>query len=177
MMGPSTKPGTHELFQKATLSVELMRPSLGRKVRTVSDSHESGSATVDHMMHECGHLSRRSRRFAGSRIGGLTSVVSTWLMRESQAKAGARASDNRRRQKLYKRFIEDASRLNADALERDQLHVADLVRIDAMISMRVLCSPTSERNRRQKWSEKSSTPTWDRTGRSLSCRTCCGMMP
>ena len=38
-------------------------------------------------------------------------------------------------------FIDEASRLNADAQECDQPHVADLVRIYAMISMRVLCSP------------------------------------
>jgi hypothetical protein len=78
----------------------------------------------------------------GSFIGGLTSVATAWVLQRSQAKAGEVAAEKKRRQILYKMFIDEASRLYGDALEHDNPQVAALVRIYALVSrMRVLSSP------------------------------------
>ena len=63
---------------------------------------------------------------AGSAIGGLTSLASAWLRRLSQDKV--------RRQKLYKQFIDEASKLYADALVHDQAEVSALVSVYALIN-------------------------------------------
>jgi hypothetical protein len=79
---------------------------------------------------------------AGSVIGGFTSFASTWLTQTKQARVGALTGDKKRRQKLYREFIDEASRLFAQALEHDKAQVADLVRIYAMINrMRLWSSP------------------------------------
>jgi len=52
-----------------------------------------------------------------------------------------RFQDRSRRQKLYKAFIEEASRLYGDAMSCDQPDIANLVGISAKISrMRILSS-------------------------------------
>ena len=79
---------------------------------------------------------------AGSIIGGLTSFATSWLTQARQARAGALAGDKKRRRKLYMEFIDEASRLYAQALEHDKAQVADLVRIYSMINrMRLTSSP------------------------------------
>ena len=55
---------------------------------------------------------------AGSLIGGLTTILSTWLTQHAQSRAQHVAQDLSTRQELYKNFIEEASRLYADAFER-----------------------------------------------------------
>jgi hypothetical protein len=80
---------------------------------------------------------------AGAAIGGLTSVITTWLAQRTQARAQQLARDQGRRQELYKEFIEEASKSYIDALQHDQADVSALVRLYAMISrMRVLSSAT-----------------------------------
>jgi hypothetical protein len=61
---------------------------------------------------------------AGSAIGGLTSVASAWLTLHHQARAKRLSGETTRRQKLYKQFIHEASRLYADALVRNQAEVS-----------------------------------------------------
>ena len=79
---------------------------------------------------------------AGSAIGGLTSVASAWLTLHHQQRANPLSSEKARRQKLYKQFIDEASKLYADALVHDQAEVSALVGIYALISrMRVMSSP------------------------------------
>jgi oxalate decarboxylase len=46
----------------------------------------------------------------GAGIGGLTSVLASWLNQHTQARAQWLAQDKTRRQELYKEFIEEASR-------------------------------------------------------------------
>ena len=46
---------------------------------------------------------------AGSGIGGLTSLASTWLTQHSQDRARRLSQDKVRRQKLYKQFIDEAA--------------------------------------------------------------------
>ena len=53
---------------------------------------------------------------AGSAVGGLTSLASAWLTQKHQDRAKRVLQDKGRRQKLYKRFIDEASKLYADPL-------------------------------------------------------------
>jgi hypothetical protein len=79
---------------------------------------------------------------AGSAIGGLTTLAASWLTQHAQFAAQQRAGNHNLRVELYKSFIEEASRLYADAYEHDQASVANLVNLYALISrMRILSSP------------------------------------
>ena len=76
---------------------------------------------------------------AGSAVGGLTSFATSWLNQRKQTQSQELASSRKRRQTLYRKFIEEASRLHADAFARQDPQISDLVGIYAMISrMRVL---------------------------------------
>ena len=78
---------------------------------------------------------------AGSTIGGLTSFASAWLTQYRQDRANRLSGEKARRQKLYKQFIDEASKLYADALVHDQAEVSALVSVYALVSrMRVLSS-------------------------------------
>ena len=78
---------------------------------------------------------------AGSGVGGLTSLASAWLTQHRQDRARRLSQDKARRQKLYKQFIDEASKLYADALVHDQAEVSALVSVYALISrMRVFSS-------------------------------------
>ena len=78
----------------------------------------------------------------GAAIGGLTSVLASWLTQQTQAKAQWIAQDRIRRQELYKEFIEEASKCYADALQHDKPDIPALVGIYAKMSrMRVQSSP------------------------------------
>jgi len=79
---------------------------------------------------------------AGAAIGGLTSVVASWLTQQMQARTQQLVRDQGRRQKLYRDFIEEASSFYVDALQHDKADVSSLIRLYAKISrMRVLSSP------------------------------------
>jgi hypothetical protein len=79
---------------------------------------------------------------AGSAIGGLTSFASAWPSQDRQHEATRLLQEKSRRQKLYKQFIDEASKLYADALVHDRSKVASLVSVYALIArMRVLSSP------------------------------------
>jgi hypothetical protein len=84
---------------------------------------------------------------AGSAIGGLTSFASAWLTQYRQDRSNRLSGEKARRQKLYKQFIDEASKLYADALAHDQAEVSALVSVYALISrMRVVSSsPVIER--------------------------------
>ena len=79
---------------------------------------------------------------AGSAIGGLTSLGSAWLTQRHQDRATRRSGGKARRQKLNKQFIDEASKLYADALVHDKAEISALVSVYALISrMRVLSNP------------------------------------
>lgn len=83
---------------------------------------------------------------AGSAIGGLTSFASAWLTQHHQDRAKRLLRDKARRQKVYKRFIDEASKLYAEALVHD-LEMSALVSVYALVSrMRVLSSPAVVEN-------------------------------
>jgi hypothetical protein len=52
---------------------------------------------------------------AGSAVGGLTSFASAWLTQHHQDRANRLSRNKARRQRVYKRFIDEASKLYADA--------------------------------------------------------------
>jgi hypothetical protein len=68
----------------------------------------------------------------------LTSLATSWLAQRTQARAGELTRNRRRREKLYRTFIEEASRLYIDALGHDEWQVveqsAGLVKIYALVS-------------------------------------------
>src|ERR1700720_2757872 len=77
--------------------------------------------------------------FGGSAVGGLTSLVATWVTQRRRDSVRRLAQEKTRRQKLYRQFIEEASKLYADALVHDNSEVSTLVSVYALISrMRVL---------------------------------------
>jgi hypothetical protein len=79
---------------------------------------------------------------AGSVIGGMTSLGTSWLTQRSQLGAQRFARNLERRETLYRDFINEASRLYADAFEHDHTELSNLVKLFAMISqMRIVSSP------------------------------------
>ena len=79
---------------------------------------------------------------AGSTIGGLTSLMASWLTHHVQFSAQQRAGSRNTRIEIYKSFIDEASKWYADAYEHDQAQVSNLVGLYALIGrMRVLSSP------------------------------------
>jgi hypothetical protein len=80
---------------------------------------------------------------AGSVVGGLTALGTSWLTQQAQARAEENAQDRTTREGLYRDFIVEASRLYVDAWAHDKAEVSNLVGLYAMISrMRVRSSPT-----------------------------------
>jgi hypothetical protein len=82
---------------------------------------------------------------AGSIIGGLTSLATSWLTQRTQFRAQELTRDRRRREELYRRFIEEASSLYINALVHDEAQAleqaADLVKVYSVVSqMRILSS-------------------------------------
>ncbi|MGF6856550.1 hypothetical protein [Paraburkholderia sp. CI3] len=77
----------------------------------------------------------------GAAIGGLTSVLATWLTQRTQVRAEWRAHDRVRRQELYKEFIEEATKCYVVALQHNEPDLNSLGSLYAKISrMRVQSS-------------------------------------
>ena len=79
---------------------------------------------------------------AGSLIGGLTSLASSWLSQKAQARAEQLTHHRIRREELYADFIDEATQLYADALEHDKAEIPKLLQLYALIGkMELLSSP------------------------------------
>ena len=79
---------------------------------------------------------------AGSMIGGLTSLATSWLTQRAQFRAQQLGHDLGRREDLYRDFIQEAARLYTDAYEHDKADASKLVNLYALIcKMRILSSP------------------------------------
>lgn len=77
----------------------------------------------------------------GVAIGSLTSFGTTGLTQTSQAREKHRDFEIARRQALFVNFINEATRLYADALTHQKDDVSDLVLLYAMVAqMRILSS-------------------------------------
>jgi hypothetical protein len=77
----------------------------------------------------------------GAAVGGVTSLSTTWLTQKAQAKLQELAHKRDRREDLYKEFIEEASKLYADALVHNISDISKLVDLYALINMMHVISP------------------------------------
>ena len=79
---------------------------------------------------------------AGSAIGGLTSLATSWLTQHTQFRAQQLAHDTSRREDLYKDFVQEAAKLYVDAYGHDKADISNLVNLYALVSrMRIISSP------------------------------------
>jgi hypothetical protein len=77
--------------------------------------------------------------FSGSASGTLASIVTGWVTQRRRDRVRHSLRDTNRREELYKNFIEEASRLYADALVKDKSEVSKLVDLYALIArMKIL---------------------------------------
>ena len=65
----------------------------------------------------------------GAVIGGLLSVLASWIAQRVQAKAQWMSQEILRRQQLYSEFVEAAARCFADALQQNELNTTHLARL------------------------------------------------
>ena len=81
---------------------------------------------------DAGYMSAVSA-LAGSAIGALASLATTWLTQHSQMRVTQRLQDRARREALYGEFIREASKLFADAFEHGLDDRAKLVTLYATV--------------------------------------------
>ena len=79
--------------------------------------------------------------FSGSASGTLASIVTGWVTQRRKDRVRHTLRATSQREELYRNFIEEASRLYADALVNDKSEISKLVGIYALIGrMRVSSS-------------------------------------
>ena len=79
--------------------------------------------------------------FSGSASGALATVLTGWVTQRRRDRARLKSQTNSKREELYKNFIEEASRLYADALVKDKSEISQLVDLYALIGrMKILSS-------------------------------------
>lgn len=79
---------------------------------------------------------------AGSTIGGLTSLVTSWVTQHNQFRVQRLVQELSMREELYRQFIEEASKWYVDAYQHDNPEISNLVNLYALVSrMRVLSAP------------------------------------
>ena len=77
----------------------------------------------------------------GSAIGGLTSLATTWLTLRDEAKSKQRIQDRVDRETLFAQFVDEASRLFADAFTRQCTEVTQLAKLYSLVSrLRLIAS-------------------------------------
>jgi hypothetical protein len=77
----------------------------------------------------------------GAAVGGFTSFASSLTTQRAQMNASRTETSKSRRQKLYKAFIDNSSKIYGDALIHDNLELSGLIELYAILSrMRVLSS-------------------------------------
>jgi hypothetical protein len=70
---------------------------------------------------------------AGSALGGIASIVTSWLNQHSQDRSQRHAQSVSRRERLYGDFVDEASALLVDALTHDQFDPSRFVQIYATV--------------------------------------------
>lgn len=79
--------------------------------------------------------------FGGSAFGAVSTIVSGWVGGRRRLREQYHSRSTSKRERLYRSFIEEASRLYADALVSDKSEVSSLVDLYALIGrMRILSS-------------------------------------
>jgi hypothetical protein len=69
---------------------------------------------------------------AGTAVGGLTSFATSWTTQQAQARAQRLASERDKREALLGRFLEEAAKLYADALQNKREDASALIGIYAL---------------------------------------------
>jgi hypothetical protein len=79
--------------------------------------------------------------FGGSAFGAVSTIVSGWFSRRRRLRERHHARSFSKRERLYRHFIEEASRLYADALVNDRAEIPQLVSLYTLVGrMRILSS-------------------------------------
>jgi hypothetical protein len=83
---------------------------------------------------------------AGSSIGAMASVATTWLTQNYQDRSQRASLENARRERLFGEFIDEASKLYLDALVSDSSRVGNLVTLYAILGkLRLFAAPETLR--------------------------------
>ena len=69
---------------------------------------------------------------AGTAIGGLTSFATSWTTQQAQARAQRLAAERDSRAALFGRFLDEAAKLYADALQHRRDNMSGLIGIYAL---------------------------------------------
>jgi hypothetical protein len=78
---------------------------------------------------------------AGSAIGGMTSFATSWTTQHAQTRVQKLNRERDRRENLFGQFIDEASKLYADALQNERDEVSQFIGIYALINrMRLVSS-------------------------------------
>jgi hypothetical protein len=86
-----------------------------------------------------GFFSRLLASFSGSASGTLASIVTGWVTQRRKDRVRDTLRATSQREELYKDFIEEASRLYADALVNDKSEISKLVDLYSLIArMKIL---------------------------------------
>ena len=64
---------------------------------------------------------------AGSAIGGLTTFATSWATQQAQARAQRVANEKEKREALFGKFLDEAAKLYADALQNKREDAAALM--------------------------------------------------
>jgi hypothetical protein len=64
---------------------------------------------------------------AGTAIGGLTSFATSWMTQQAQTRSQRLAAEKEKREDLFGRFVDEAARLYADALQNRRDDAAALI--------------------------------------------------
>jgi len=70
---------------------------------------------------------------AGTAIGGLTSFATSWTTLQAQGRAQRLANERDKREALFGRFLEEAAKLYADALQNKRDDASALIGLYALI--------------------------------------------
>jgi hypothetical protein len=77
--------------------------------------------------------------FGGSAFGAISTIVTGWVNRRRRLRHRHHGHAVTKREKLYRSFIEEASRIYADALVSDKSEIPALVNLYALVGrMRIL---------------------------------------
>ena len=83
-----------------------------------------------------------SAALAGTAIGGLTSFATSWTTQQAQVRAQRLANERDKREALFGRFLEEAAKLYADALQNKRDDVSALIGIYALTNrIRLISAP------------------------------------
>lgn len=79
--------------------------------------------------------------FGGSAFGSVSTIASGWFSRRQRLRERHHARSFSKRERLYRSFIEEASRLYVDALISDRAEIPQLVGLYTLVGrMRILSS-------------------------------------